>query len=138
MERIPGRGDAITHQLLLTLKQKIKTSGLTYRAVGRKLGVSEVTVKRLFSGQRLSLARLQGVADMLQLPLSELLREAETAHTDSVLRLTLRQEEALASDFRLYSFFVLLIYRVPVAQIMAGFNISRARAERYLLRLDRI
>jgi transcriptional regulator with XRE-family HTH domain len=138
MIRIRNKGDAITHQLLITLKAKIKTNGLTYRAVGKKLGLSEVTVKRLFSGDRLSLAKLQGIAEILQIPLSELLHEAETSQGEPVLRLSQKQEQVLASDFRLYSFFVLLIYRVPVSQIMAGFNISRARAEKYLLALDRI
>ncbi len=138
MNRIPPRSDAITHQMLLTLKQRLKTNGLTYKALGEKLGLSEVTVKRLFSGARLTVAKLQGIAEVLQVPLSELFHEAETAQGETVFQLSPAQEEVLASDFRLYSFFVLLVYRVPVEQIMFGFRISRSRAERYLLKLDRI
>jgi transcriptional regulator with XRE-family HTH domain len=135
MKRMPA---AITRQVVAGLKQRLKRSGLTYNDVARHLGLSEVSVKRLFAGQRLTIDKLQGVADLLQLPLSELFHDAETSHGDVAYRLTPHQEEVLAGDFRLYSFFVVVVYRVPIEQIMSGFKISRLTAEKYLLKLDRL
>jgi transcriptional regulator with XRE-family HTH domain len=138
IERIPTRGTGITRQVVTALKLRLKRSGLTYKAVARQLGLSEVSVKRLFAGQRLTIDKLQGVADLLQVPLSELFHDAETSAGDQTFRLTDQQEQTLAADFRLYSFFVVVVYRVPIEQIMAGFKITRATAEKYLLKLDRL
>jgi transcriptional regulator with XRE-family HTH domain len=130
--------DAITRHVVTGLKERLRRSGLTYKDVARHLGLSEVSVKRLFSGRRLTIDKLQGVADLLQLPLSELFHDAETSHGDLAYRLTPHQEQVLAADFRLYSFFVVVVYRVPIEQIMSGFKISRLTAEKYLLKLDRL
>jgi transcriptional regulator with XRE-family HTH domain len=135
---MPSRSTAITRQVITALKQRLKRSGLTYKAVARHLGLSEVSVKRMLAGQRLSVDKLQGVADLLAVPLSELFHDAETSQGDLAYRLTPEQEKVLAADFRLYSFFVVVVYRVPIEQVMSGFKITRLTAEKYLLKLDRL
>ena len=47
---------AQTSELIKTLKKALKAHGKTYADVSRQLGLSEASVKRLFSRENLSLA----------------------------------------------------------------------------------
>ena len=68
---------AETQALVQTLKKTLKANGLTYRRVAEGLGLSEASVKRLFSEESFSLRRLDQVCGLMGLEISDLVRQME-------------------------------------------------------------
>jgi transcriptional regulator with XRE-family HTH domain len=60
-------------QLITTIKRELKAQGLTYQDVARGLSLSEASVKRLFSSERLTVERLAQISQFLGFTLAELL-----------------------------------------------------------------
>src|SRR5437764_631146 len=60
--------------LIDALKQSLKAQGMTYAKVARGLGMSEASVKRMFSRRDFTLKRLDKVLDLAGLELGELTR----------------------------------------------------------------
>ena len=54
-----------TQQLLAALKRELRVRHLTYRDVAKALGLSEPSVKRLFSSGRFTLDRLAALTGLL-------------------------------------------------------------------------
>ena len=86
--------------ILGVVKRALKARGMTYGEVARRLGLSEPSVKRLFSTGRISLDRLAKLAGLLDLTLAELVQEAAGA-APVVARLTQAQEAGLVADPKL-------------------------------------
>src|SRR3989442_12125813 len=63
--------------LIDTLKRELKAQGVTYAAVARALGMSEASVKRMFSRKDFTLKRLDQVLGFAGLELAELTRSLE-------------------------------------------------------------
>lgn len=100
-----------TRKLLDTVKRCLRSRGMTYRDLGRSLGLSESSVKRLFADESFTLARLEKVCAVLEMTMADLVQmsagpsEARAAaHT-----LTLEQERTLASNASLLACFYLLL-----------------------------
>lgn len=138
MKRILPLSPSTNRFILNRLRERMRASGMTYRKLGDVMGCSEITVKRLFTGQRLTLDKLYKVAQVFNLSLSELFHEVEELNDELNVSLSDDQELALASDFKLFSFFVMIAHRVPLEQIMSGFRIQKSKAEYYLLKLDSV
>ena len=60
--------------LLQTLKRELKARGITYADVAGELGLSESSVKRLFSESKLSLDRLEALCQIVGLDISDLVQ----------------------------------------------------------------
>src|SRR5688572_25202412 len=60
------RGEAMAHSgaLVEVLKRELRTKGVTYAQVARKLGLSEASVKRMFSRRDFTLKRLDQVCQL--------------------------------------------------------------------------
>ena len=83
--------------LIDTLKRELKAQGVTYAAVARALGMSEASVKRMFSRKDFTLKRLDQVLEFAGLELAELTRSLE--RRDRLLsRLTPQAEKAIVAD----------------------------------------
>jgi predicted transcriptional regulator len=63
---------ASTLSLLETLKQLYRAHGIRYKDAATLLGVSEVTVKRYFSGHGLTLQMLERLCDNIGIDLFDL------------------------------------------------------------------
>ncbi len=84
-------------QIFATLKRQLKLQGKTYRDVAAATGLSEPSVKRLFSSGTLSIDRLVEVCSLLGFTLAELAQQASIG--DSRLRtLSSAQQKELMSD----------------------------------------
>ena len=99
---------ASTDPILAALKPLLKARGITYKALGAELGLSEPSIKRMLSGHTMTLARLNRILEVLGTDLFELARLAQRERT-LPRELTLQQEEALAKDARLLTVFHLLL-----------------------------
>ena len=79
------------------LKQELKVRGITYAQVGVAIGLSEASVKRLFSKRDLTLGRLDAICAVAHLELTDLARGID-AEERLLGALTERQEATIVAD----------------------------------------
>jgi len=126
-----------SRRLLQALKQALREQGVTYAQVAEHLGLSEPSIKRLFSAGGLSLERLEQVCGLLGLELADLVvRMGRERH--QVDRLTLDQERELVADPSLLLVGVCVRDGMGLADILAVYPYSEAQVIRHLARLDRL
>lgn len=126
-----------TPQLIDTLKRLVKARGLTYADVAKRVGLSEASVKRLFSRGSFTLARLQQFCAVLDVDFFELARLAR-GREEETREMTLAQESALAADARLLAVFYLVFSGWTFDEIVAHFDITAAQCTGLLVKLDRL
>jgi transcriptional regulator with XRE-family HTH domain len=124
-------------QLLATLKRQLKQQGKTYRDVAAALGLSEPSVKRLFTSGTFSLDRLVEVCNLLGFTLAELAQEAIAAQS-RLRTLTIAQEKELVSDPLLLLVTVCALNHWTLGDMLAAYRLSEAECLQRLLRLDRL
>src|SRR5437660_6573389 len=123
--------------LIDTLKRELKAQGATYAAVARALGMSEASVKRMFSRKDFTLKRLDQVLDFAGLELAELTRSLERRDR-LVSRLTPLAEKAIVADKRLALVALRVLHQWPVDKIIRTYSMSEAACIRHLVRLARL
>ena len=128
---------ARAHALLAELKRALKEEGLTYRDVATHLGLSEASVKRLFSRSGFSLDRLEKTLQLLRMDFTDLVGRL-SARREYVSQLTPAQEDALVSDPILLVITFLVLNRWAYDEILATFDFSASEIEGRLIRLDRL
>jgi len=117
------------------LKRCLKARGMTYARLAQALGLSEASVKRLFSGGGFTLRRIDQICRVLEIDLFELTQLARS-HAAAITELTPAQEQALAADPRLLLVFHLALGGWRTEQIVAEYSVSRAECLKLLLALD--
>jgi transcriptional regulator with XRE-family HTH domain len=126
-----------TDQLLDALKRVLRSRRMTYADLAQRIGLSEASVKRLFSQRTFTLARLQQVLKALDMDFFELARLARGT-SDAPQEMTEAQEQALASEPHLMGVFYLLFNDWQPAQVMARYELTEAELTRLLAKLDRL
>ena len=125
-----------TQRMLDTLKRCLRARGMTYGRLGRALGLSESSVKRLFSDESFTVARLERVCKALDMSIAELSRMTAGASASQsptqTFSLTLEQERMLASNSLLLACFYLLLNGRTVNEVADRLSLS-ARAMRTFL-----
>lgn len=130
-------GDPQTARLVEALKKLLKSRGTTYRELARALGLSEASVKRLFSERTFTLQRLEQVCEVLEVDFFELAKVARGAAA-GVDEMTLAQEQALAADSKLLGVFYLLFNDWQPGDILDRYALTRPELLKLVLRLDRL
>lgn len=126
-----------TRQITTALKKYLKQKGITYAQLAAQLGLSEASVKRLFSESSFTLKRLESICGVLELDFYELARLAR-GQSELAAELSEAQETALAADARLLSVFYLLLSQWHPDEIRRQFDISEAELVKLLVQLDRL
>lgn len=126
-----------THHLVATLKQQLKTHGVTYAHVATHLGLSEASVKRQFSQRSFSLQTLELICDVIQIDLYALVKAAEEAEA-KVHRFTEKQEAELVADPARLLTAVCVLNHWTLAEIVATYRLTAARCITHLTALDRL
>jgi len=119
------------------LKRVLREARVTYAAAAAHLGLSEATVKRLFSKEAFSLKRLEAVCELAGIELAELV-ERVAARREFITALTREQEEALVADPKMLLVTYMIINGQSVEHICATHKVSASEAQRFLVRLDRL
>ena len=119
------------------LKKSVRTRGLTYAELARRLALSEPSVKRMFSRGTFTLARIEQILRVLDLDLYEVARMSR-GQAAGPAELTLEQENALARDERLLSVFWLVLNDWTFDEILEQFAITRAELTLSFARLARV
>lgn len=129
--------DPQTAALIEALKKLLKSRGITYKALAASVGLSEPSIKRLFSERTFSLQRLEQVCAVLEVDFFELARLARGAGA-AVEEMTLAQEKALAADSKLLGVFYLLFNDWQPADIVKHYVLTQAQIVKLALRLERL
>jgi hypothetical protein len=123
--------------LIEATKRALKTQGLTYAKVAQGLGMSEASVKRMFSRRDFPLKRLDRLLELAGIELEELMREVKREEK-LLARLTPQQERILVADKKLMLVAVCVMNQLTLAKITSRYAISEPECIRLLVRLDRL
>ncbi len=123
--------------LVDTLKRALRADRVTYAEVARELGLSEASVKRMFSRGAFTLERFDAICRMVGLDLADLVRLQDEGER-RISRLTRDQEEELVADVRLLLVALLVRNRWGYQDIVREYSISETDCVRLLARLDRL
>lgn len=124
-------------QLIVTIKQRLKSAGMTYRDVAQALELSEPSVKRLLASGRLTVERLGQLCDLLDLTMAELLQEAESSAPR--LKMLKREQEAqLVSNEKLLLVAVCALNHWSLEEMVSAYHLSKAECIKNLLVLERM
>ena len=120
-----------------TLKSLLKAHKLKYRDVATMLGLSETSVKRLFSTRDFDLVKLDSICQMMNLEISDLL-QAMAEKQVQIEELSEQQEAEIASDAELLMITVCVLNRWSMDDILAQYHLSETQCIQKLARLDRL
>ncbi|MFN7695897.1 MAG: helix-turn-helix domain-containing protein [Burkholderiales bacterium] len=124
-------------RLFDVLRADMKAAGITYRALAQRIGMSESSVKRMFSEQDMPLSRLAQVSEAVGVAFEELLARAARSAPE-LTRLTLEQERALVADPRLLLVAICCLSQWTVEQMLGAYTLTPAEVVASLVRLDRL
>lgn len=128
---------AQTREIIDTLKKALKAQGRTYADVAVAIGLTEASVKRLFSQRSFSLARLDQVCQLLDIEISDLI-QLMNEQRKSLKQLTVEQENELTGDVMLLIVAVCVLNRWTMGDILSWYAISEHECVRHLAKLDRL
>ena len=123
--------------LIDLLKQALRDRGMTYARLAQGLGVSESSVKRMFSKRKLSLERLEAICTQVGLEISVLLELARSSE-GRMTELSEAQERALAADERLLLVGLLTLGNWRAEEMREIYKLTEAEVVKLLTQLDRL
>jgi len=123
--------------LVDALKSALRRRSLTYADVGRGLGLSESSVKRMLAQKRLSLERLDQICGLMDLEIADLVELAHQAE-NRITELTEEQERELVSDSKVLLVAVLVFNYWTAARILQTYRLTEAELVKTLTRLDKM
>jgi transcriptional regulator with XRE-family HTH domain len=122
--------------IIQVLKRTLKTKGLTYRDIAKRVGLSEASVKRVFSAKTFTLQRLESVCAAIGISMAELVRLASNTPESGAQSLSLEQEQVLADDPRLFACFYLLLNGRSSPEILTRMNLTERDLRKFYVVLD--
>jgi DNA-binding Xre family transcriptional regulator len=122
--------------IIQVLKRSLKTRGLTYRDLAKRVNLSEASVKRVFSEETFTLQRLESICAAIGISMSELVRTAAESNEATSKFLTLEQEQLLADDPKLLACFYLLLNGRSSAEVIERMNLTERELRRFYVKLD--
>jgi transcriptional regulator with XRE-family HTH domain len=123
--------------LVSALKQVLKSRHVTYAELARRLGMSEASVKRVFSKGTFTLERLDRICGLLGIAITDLAKMVEH-EAERVSQLSLEQEREIVADPKLMLVAVHALNHWTLEEMVAHYTISKTECIRLLARLDRL
>lgn len=128
---------AQTRELIKSLKTALKAQGKTYADVAIELGLTEASVKRLFSQQSFSLNRLDQVCHLLEMEITDLV-QLMNEQQQRLEQLSVEQEKEITGNVTLTLVAVCVLNRWTMDDILSYYRISKTECVQHLARLDRL
>lgn len=125
------------HLISHTLKTLLKQHQLTYRSIAEKLEMSEANIKRIFSTNSFTLARLEQICDLMEIELADLFAISQQ-QTEKISQLTHEQEKQLLSDPKLLLVAVCVRDGWSYSELIEHYDIDRFECTRLLAKLDKL
>ncbi|PKF61579.1 transcriptional regulator [Psychromonas sp. psych-6C06] len=126
-----------TKSLIIALKAQLKAHGKTYHDVALHLGLSQASVKRMFSENNLSLSRLESICNYIDLPFTDLILSMNT-ESNKIASLTLEQEQVIADDLLLLLVTVCVINGFTYQDLLQEYELSEHECIQKLAKLDKL
>jgi transcriptional regulator with XRE-family HTH domain len=123
--------------LVTALKQVLKSRGITYAEMARRLEMSEASIKRAFARQAFTLERLDAMCEILGIEITDLARMVEHER-ERITQLSLDQERQLVANPKLLLVAVHAINHWSLEEIVRHYTISEVEGIRLLAQLDRL
>jgi transcriptional regulator with XRE-family HTH domain len=125
-------------QCLQVIKRKLKEKNMTYADIADIFSVSENTIKRMLNGKDIGFERLLMLAELCEIQLDTLLKEAKGRPTPYNY-FTPEQDEAFYRMPNLWRYFSeLFYYSKPAETIKKETNITELSTYRYLRALEKL
>jgi transcriptional regulator with XRE-family HTH domain len=119
------------------LKRELKARGLTYAQIAKRIGMSEASVKRMFSERTFTLARLDQILGAAGIEFAELTRHfGREEHL--LTQLTEAQEREIVAEPKLFLVACAVLNLMTFSDIVAEYTLPNAEVVGLLARLDRI
>lgn len=128
---------AQTTSLVEALKRELKARGITYAQVARSIGMSEASVKRMFSQESFTLKRFDEICQFARVDIADLARAAETRKRE-ISQLTLEQEREIVGNRKLFLVAVCALNHCSFEQILDTYDLAEPELVRLLARLDKL
>jgi DNA-binding Xre family transcriptional regulator len=126
-----------TSALVDALKQELKAAQVTYAELARRIGMSESSVKRMFSQREMTLSRVDDICRAIRIDFADLARAVADRQV-LVQELTLEQERAIVRDRVLLLVGICCLSQWTFEQIVATYRLSEPECIHALTRLDRL
>src|SRR5215470_14615602 len=123
--------------LVTALKQVLKSRHVTYAQIAGRLGMSEASIKRVFSKGTFTLERLDRICGLLGIAITDLAKMVEH-EAERVSQLSLEQEREIVADPKLMLVAVHALNHWTLEEMVAHYTISKTECIRLLARLDRL
>jgi len=121
-----------------TVKKILQSKKITYQQLAEDLGMSESGLKKLFNSSDLSMKRLNQIADLISIPMIEILQLAEEQKIKPI-HFTSRQEQAFLADEMLFRvFWHLTVEERPASEVLRKESLSSEKMNRYLMKLENL
>jgi transcriptional regulator with XRE-family HTH domain len=130
-----GQPSGEANRIVESLKRLLKSRGVTYAVLGKRIGLSEPSVKRIFSRSTLTLARLQQICQALDASIHEIARLATEQSAEVSEVLTWDQEAALAEDPKLLACLYLLTNGRTARELGNELDAEEKQIRRWFARL---
>ena len=126
-----------TTQLVDALKRELKARHVTYAEVARAVGLSEASIKRLFSRGGFTLERIDRICAAAGIEFTDLARDFNREQ-HLLARLTEAQEREIVDDPRMFLVAVCALNLLSYEDILATYDLKPAELVALLLRLDKM
>ena len=126
-----------TAAMVEALKKVLRARKLNYARLAKALGLSEATVKRMFSKNDFSLERFERVCELADVSLSEVARELDSER-NYLSRLATEQEKEIVGNPKLFLVAVCALNHLTLEQMVESYDLSKTECIQLLVRLDRI
>jgi transcriptional regulator with XRE-family HTH domain len=126
-----------TQTLIEVLKDELKAADITYADLAERIGMSESSVKRMFSKRDMPLTRIDEICLACKITFDELARKVADA-SPLVTELTLEQETAVMKDPKLLLVSICCLSQWTYEQIVSTYKITDAECVARLVKLDRL
>ncbi len=132
------RKDRYFPRLIATLRNILRANGFKIREIATHMEVSEATVKRWFSGNGLTIARLEALCALADISFAELVDSTAEPPRPLASELTLAQEQALTENTLMSFLFFMIMSGWPPRDLHDDYGISMSLIDEQLDRLERL
>lgn len=124
-------------QVLDVLRAELRATGITYKGLAERIGVSESSVKRMFGQKDMALSRLAQICQVTGIAMEDVLRRAADARPQADA-LTLPQETSLVANPRLLLMAICCLGHWSLEQVIETYRLTEAESITLLAELDRL
>jgi hypothetical protein len=127
-----------TNRIIVGLKRGLRSRGITYAMLAKRISLSEPSVKRILSRGSLSLPRLERICEASGISMEELVRPLSGAPGETSSTLSALQEDALAADPQLLGCFYLMTNGHAPREVASALGADEKLLRRWLVKLDNL